>query len=140
MYLNGVWINGILILAMSLLTLICAIYAFKKMNWKPHEFMFVVVSVVLLVVGCVNTSYAINPEVETIKVNFNYQKGNSVIFEREYFFFDENGESYRLTMDLITARKLLPNITNNEFEKEQTYIIKYEKKSNVIVYIDETIN
>lgn len=138
MYFNGIWIKAIALLAMSLIVLICGIYAFKKMNWKPYEFMVVIaVCIFLLVLGCKNINYAINPEIETISVNYNYQNSNGVIFGREYFFLDENGESYCLTMDPITTRKIF---TNKEFNKKTTYIIKYEKKSNAIVYIDEATN
>lgn len=40
-------------------------------------------------------------------------------------------------MDPITTRKIFPN---KDFNKETKYIIKYEKKSNVIIYIDEVSN
>lgn len=107
---------------------------FKKDEWKPYEFMVVIaVCIFLFVLGCKNVNYATNPEVETISVNYNYQNSNGVIFGREYFFFDENGESYCLTMVPITTRKIL---RNKDFNKETKYIIKYEKKSNVIIYID----
>lgn len=135
MYFNGIWIKAIALLVMSIMVLTCGIYAVKKMNWKPYEFMFVIaVCVFLLVLGCKNINYAINPEIETISVNYNYQSSNGVIFGREYFFVDKNGESYCLTMDPITTRRIF---SNKEFNKNTTYIIKYEKKSNAIVYICE---
>ncbi len=138
MYFNGIWIKAIALLAMSIIVLGCGIYALKKMNWKTYEFIVVIaVCVFLLVLGCKNINYAINPEIETISVNYNYQNSNGVIFGREYFFLDEKGESYCLTMDPITTRKIFPN---KEFNKKTTYIIKYEKKSNAIVYIDEVTN
>lgn len=138
MYLNGIWIKAIALLVISIIVLACGIYAVKKMNWKLYEFMFVIVICgFLLVLGCKNINYAVNPEIETITVNYNYQSSNGVIFGREYFFADENGESYCLTMDPITNRKIFPN---KEFNKDITYIIKYEKKSNAIVYILESVN
>lgn len=57
-------------------------------------------------------------------LNYNYQSRNGVIFGREYFFVDKNGESYCLTMDSITTRKIF---SNKEFNKNTTYIIKYKK-------------
>ncbi len=135
MYFNGIWIKAISLLVMSVIVLTCGIYALKKMKWKSYEFMVViVVCIFLLVLGCKNINYATNPEIETISVYYNYQNSNGVIFGREYFFFDENGESYCLTMDPITTRKIFQNM---DFNKKTKYIIKYEKKSNVIVYIDE---
>lgn len=135
MCFNGIWIKAISLLLMSVIVLTCDIYALKKMKWKSYEFMVViVVCIFLLVLGCKNINYATNPEIETISVYYNYQNSNGVIFGREYFFFDENGESYCLTMDPITTRKIFKN---KDFNKKTKYIIKYEKKSNVIVYIDE---
>ena len=40
-------------------------------------------------------------------------------------------------MDPITTRKIFQN---KDFNKKTKYIIKYEKKSNVIIYIDEATN
>lgn len=138
MYFNGIWIKAIALLVLSIVVLICGIYAVKKMNWKPYEFIFVIiVCVFLLVSGCKNMNYAIKPEIETISVNYNYQSSNGVIFGREYFFVDENGESYCLTMDPITTRKIFKN---KEFDKDKTYIINYEKKSNTIVGISDNTN
>lgn len=138
MYLNGIWIKAIALLVIAVMAFSCGIYAVKKMNWKLYEFIFViVVCVFLLVLGCKNINYAINPEIETISVNYNYQSSNGVIFGREYFFVDKNGENYCLTMDPITTRKIF---SNKEFNQNTTYIIKYEKKSSTIVYIGETTN
>lgn len=80
MCFDGIWIKAISLLMMSVITLICGIYALKKMKWKPYEFMVViVVCIFLLVLGCKNVNYAINPEIKTISVNYNYQSSNGVI-------------------------------------------------------------
>lgn len=82
------------------------LHTLKKENDIFHRFRqkAIAVCIFLFVLGCKNVNYAINPEIETISVNYNYQNSNGVIFGREYFFFDENGESYCLTMDLITTK------------------------------------
>lgn len=135
MYLNGIWIKAIALLVMSVITLACGIYAVKKMNWKTFEFIFVVIiCLCLFVTGCKNMNYAVNPEIETINVQYNHQSGSGVIFGREYFFTDINGESYVLTMDPITTRKIFKG---NYFEKNKIYTVGYEKKSETIVYISE---
>lgn len=138
MCFDGIWIKAISLIVMSVIALICGIYALKKMKWKPYEFMVVIVACIfLLVLGCKNVNYAINPEIKTISVNYNYQSSNGVIFGREYHFVDEKDNSYDLTMDPITTRKIF---LNKDFNKKTKYIIKYEKKSNVIIYIEEVPN
>ena len=54
-------------------------------------------------------------------------------FGREYHFFDEKDNSYDLTMDPITSRKLLGD---NDFDKDTIYTIIYETKSETIVGIN----
>lgn len=131
MYLGGIWIKAIALLIVAALTFVCGVYAYKKLNWKKLELTFVVIcGIVLLVMGIVNSSYAISPEIEEIDVVFIYQSSNGVIFGREYHFEDSNGNSYSLTMNHISARYIL---NGNDFEKDVSYTIMYESKSNVIV-------
>ena len=52
---------------------------------------------------------------------------------REYHFVDEKDNSYDLTMDPITSRKLLGDI---DFDKDTIYTIIYEAKSETIVGIN----
>ncbi|MCM1115466.1 MAG: hypothetical protein NC397_08225 [Clostridium sp.] len=135
MYLGGIWIKAIVFVILSILTIICGLYAYKKFDWKQYEFSFVLVcSAILFVLGCINISYAAKPSVKKVNVNYNYQSSDGVIFGREYHFFDSNGNAYDFTMDPITASKIFKG---KDFNEETKYTIVYEEKSNVIVGIEE---
>ncbi len=140
MYINAIWIKALSFFVISVLLLLCDIYAIKKLNWKPHEFLFaLIICIVMLVFGCVNSGYALNPQFETINANYSYEHKGSIIFGREYFFVDENEETYGLIMDPITSTKFLKN-KNIELNKKNKYTIMYEKKSKVIVSICKYYN
>ena len=118
MYINAIWIKALSFFVISVLLLLCDIYAIKKLNWKPHEFLFaLIICIVMLVFGCVNSGYALNPKFETINANYSYEHKGSIIFGREYFFVDENEETYGLIMNPITSTKLLKN-KNIELNKK----------------------
>ena len=135
MSFNGIWIKAIALVAMSIVTFICGIFAYKKFNWKQYELIFaLIICVVILIFGIKNINCAVNPAIEKISVNYIYQSSNGVIFGREYHFVDSNGNNYDLTMDPFTTNHIFKN---KEFNSNTVYTITYEKNSNTIVGIEE---
>lgn len=133
MNLSGIWIKVLALFVGSAFVLLCGIYAYKKLNWKSYEFYLALIcSAVILIFGLVNGIYAINPKIEQINANYIYVSSNGVVFGREYHFQDSNGNSYDLTMDPITTRKVLKG---EELNDKTTYLITYEKRSNTIIDI-----
>lgn len=134
MNLTGIWIKAISLVIIAITTFICAIFAYKKFNWKQYELIFVlIIGIVILIFGFKNISFAVNPTIEKIYVNYIYQSSNGIIFGREYHFVDKNGNNYDLTMDPITANHIFKN---KEFNSDTVYVITYEKNSNTIVGIE----
>lgn len=131
----GIWIKAIALVILAITTFICGVFAYKKFNWKQYELIFaLIVGIVILIFGFKNISYAVNPTIEKINVNYIYQSSSGVIFGREYHFVDKNGNDYDLTMDPITANHIFKN---KEFNSDSVYTVTYEKNSNTIVNIEE---
>lgn len=135
MYLGGIWIKAFAQIVLSLITFLCGLTAYKKLNWKQFELYFAILcSVVLLVFGCININHAIKPNIQRVNVNYSYQSSNGIIFGRELHFIDKEGNVYDLTMDPVTNQKIFKG---KEFEKNIVYTVTYEKNSNAIVEIKE---
>lgn len=134
MYLGGIWIKAIAEIMLAIIAFLCAIYAYKKLSWNTSElFATILICLIIFVFGLNTISHAIKPNIQQITVNYSYQSKSGVVFGREYHFVDEKDNSYDLTMDPITSRKLLGD---NDFDKDTIYTIIYEAKSETIVGIN----
>ena len=138
MCFDGIWIKAIAEIMLAIIAFLCAIYAYKKLSWNTSELSAtILICLIIFVFGLNTISHAIKPNIQQITVNYSYQSKSGVVFGREYHFVDEKDNSYDLTMEPITTRKIFQN---KDFNKKTKYIIKYEKKSNVIIYIEEATN
>lgn len=133
MSLNSIWIKAVAFIVLSILAFASGIYSYRELNWKQLDVIFCsVISIGLMIVGLVNVSHAIKPDIDTIKVKYIYQSKQGIVFGREYHFVDAEGNYYDLTMDPITYRKIF---SGQDFYEDETYSITYEKKSDTIVGI-----
>lgn len=135
MYFGGIWIKAIAEILLAVLAVLCALYAYKKLNWKPAEFSFcVIISLTILITGFVTMSHAVAPNIQQATVHYLYQDDKGVVFGRTYYFVDEKDKDYNLTMDPFTSKKLLGD---NELDQNTLYTITYEAKSETIIGIDD---
>ena len=135
MFLGALWIKALISVCVSILVVLCGIYARKKMQWKAYEFaVIIVIGVVIFGYGCFNIPYAVKPNIETITVHYSYETGKGELFGRKYIFNDNDGNNYELSMDIITNRKIF---YGKSFDKDKTYEITYEANSDTIVGINE---
>ena len=128
MYLGGIWIKGIVKIAIAVIAFLCGIYAHKKLKWKVQELsVTALICLGVMVFGLIDISHAIKPNIQQITVHYVSES------KFGYHFIDENENNYDLTMDSITYGKLLDGA---ELDKDTLYTITYEEKSDTIIGID----
>lgn len=137
MYTNAIWIKAIALIIVGLIGVSISILQTKKSNKSKEKIEFyiaILLSVVIIVLGGVNISQAINPNYETVKASYVNQTPKGEIFGRKYSFKDASGKYYDLSMDPITYRKIF---LGKDFVKNKNYVITYETKSETIVGIKD---
>ena len=132
-YTIALWIKSIAYLTFAFFLPVGGVYMRKKGIWKNCEYIIVIlVSLFILFFGIKNFVYAVNPKIEHTYLKYQYSTNSGEIFGHNYYFVDNQGNDYDLTMDPISERKI---VADKELNKESYYYIGYEKRSNVITSI-----
>lgn len=133
----GLWVQGIAGVVFAAAVVLCGWGMHKKFGWKKYEFLVVVLFAAVILTGGAKNFYRIaRPQIETQTMTYIYTNGG-MVFGRSYCFRDAQGNVYDIKIDPVTWREIVKPAGIDDFQKDESYTISYEKQSGVILQAEK---